>query len=184
LEKIKMIKAIQILEALNKLESNINESYPPIPGADATAVLKGDMIWLRTLGGVYKIPITITNEEITTPLDGIVVPLWNPLADFMDELKKNPEGLAVKVLDSSILRADPGRDRDQAVSNGLDNNSINKRGKFFNIGEYPRFAEPDMPDGSGIMDYIKKKTSLGGEEGGGNPNIFYMHQDGHRGVSD
>jgi hypothetical protein len=181
-----MIKATDILESLDLLKEPIGESLEGmcLYGTDASAVLKGNEIILRTLGRVWKVPVIMKNEEMITSVDGFIVPLYNQMANLMDELKKNPAGIAVKVLDQSILHADPGRDREQAVSNGLSTTPLDKRGKFFNLGEFPRFTEPDMPDGSGLPEYLRNKVKLGGEEGGGNPNIFYMHRDGHRGASD
>jgi hypothetical protein len=179
-----MIKATDVLESLDSLKESIDESYQVLHGTDASAILRGDEIILRTLGRVWKVPIIMKNEEVTTPVDGIIVPLYNPLANLMDELKKNPEGIAVKVLDQSVLHTDPGRDRDAAVADGLLNTNLEKRGKFFSLGEFPRFTEPDMPDGSGLPEFLRNKVNLAGAEGGGNPNMFYMHRDGYRGASD
>lgn len=180
-----MIKATDILESLDSLRKSVDESYQVLHGTDASAVLRGDEIILRTLGRVWKVPVYMQNEEVKTPVDGVIVPLYNPIANLMDELRKNPEGIPVKVLDSSILHLDPGRDREVDVARGLNIANLSKRGQFFNIGDYPRFTEPDMPDGSGLPELLKEKVKIGGNaSSGGNPNPFYMHRDGYRGTDE
>jgi hypothetical protein len=179
-----MIKATDVLESLDSLKESIDESYQVLHGTDASAILRGDEIILRTLGRVWKVPIIMKNEEVTTPVDGIIVPLYNPLANLMDELKKNPEGIAVKVLDQSVFFADSRKERDLATAECAEKPILNKWGTFFDPKKHPRFLEPDMPDGSGLPEYLRNKVNLAGAEGGGNPNMFYMHRDGYRGSSD